>query len=63
MNAAYTVKHKTTGLFFGGFNSDHSVKWVEEGLAQHMDKAGASQQALLLTSFGISAQKKPIKIN
>jgi hypothetical protein len=63
MNSAYTVKHKETGLFFGGFNADHSVKWVGESNAQHMDKAGASQQALLLTSFGIKAQKKPIAIN
>lgn len=62
MSAAFTVKHKTTGMFFGGFNADHNVKWVDESKAQHMDKAGASQQALLLTRFGHAAQKKPVAV-
>lgn len=63
MKAAYSVKHKATGLFFGGFDADQSVKWVEEAKAKHMDKDGASQQALLLTRFGHAAQKKPVAIN
>lgn len=63
MNVAYSVKHKVTSLFFGGFNPDQSVKWVEESKAQHMDKDGATQQAILLVRFGHGAQKKPVAIN
>ncbi len=62
MNAAFGVKHKTSGLFFGGFNVDQSVKWVPEAQARHMDKLGASGQAMLLARFGENAQKKPVAL-
>lgn len=59
---AYGIKHKITGLFFGGFNADHSVKWVEQKNACHMDKSAATSQALLLRRFGIEAQQKPVAV-
>lgn len=59
---AFGVKHKETGLFFGGFNADQSVKWVSEEKAEHMDKSGATMQALLLVRFGAEAQKKPVAL-
>lgn len=62
MNSAFGVKNKTTGLFFGGFNADQSVKWGSQDKAAHMDKLGASGQAMLLARFGEDAQKKPVAL-
>lgn len=59
---AYGIKHKITGLFFGGFNSDNSVKWVALERASRMDKLAASGQAMLLARFGEGAQKQPVAL-
>ena len=58
----FGVKHKDTGLFFAGFTVTHEPTWGAECDAKHFDKDGASQQALLFTSFGIKAQKKPVAL-
>lgn len=59
---SYAVKHKETGLFFAGFNVCNEPTWGAECDARRFDKDGASQQALLFTSFGIKAQKKPVAL-
>lgn len=62
MNTRYSIKHKVSGLLFGGFNADQSVKWVNENRALTMSKVEATAQALLLSRFGSGAQKKPVQL-
>lgn len=56
----YVVKHKVTGLFFGGFNADQSVKWVDQKDAERMSKNDASLQAKLLHCFDHAVQQRPV---
>ena len=57
----FTVKHKETGLFFGGFNPDHSPIWCGIAGAKRMTQSSARGQALLFRSFDIAAQTKPVE--
>ncbi len=58
----FGVKHKVTGLFFMGFDSNNQPVWGPESFAKKYDKSGATGQALLFTSFGIKVQKQPVKL-
>lgn len=58
----FTVKHKETGLFFGGFNADHSPIWCDIAGAKCMTKSAARGQALLFRSFDIATQTKPVEV-
>jgi len=60
--AEFGIKHKVTGLFFGGFDKDNTPLWVPESSAKRMDASSAKGQALLFASFDIPAQKKPVNI-
>lgn len=57
----FTVKHKDTGLFFGGFDADQSPIWCDISDAKRMTKSSARGQALLFRSFDIAAQMKPVE--
>ena len=57
----FTVKHKETGLFFGGFDADQSPIWCGIAGAKRMTKSSARGQALLFRSFDIAAQTKPVE--
>jgi hypothetical protein len=59
---AYGIKHKTTGLFFGGFNNDNTPRWVPEVKACGMSMEGAKGQAALFARFDIPVQKKPVAL-
>lgn len=58
--ATYTVKHKITGLFFGGFDEGNNVKWVDSHLAKTMPKDHASAQAQLLKIADRNVQNRPV---
>ena len=61
----YAVMHKESGQFFAGFTENNQPIWTQiAGDAKvWKDQSGARQQALLFTSFGINAQKKPIELH
>lgn len=58
----YGIKNTETGLFFGGFSSDASVKWVEKGEAYPMDRLSAKAQAALLVCNSYAVQRKPVAL-
>lgn len=58
----YAVKHKESGKFFAGFDSNNQPVWGNEGQASRMDKDGARQQALLFRCFDVRAQIKPVAL-
>ncbi len=58
----YGIKNKENELFFGGFNADHSVKWVEKEIAYVMDHLTAKAQAALLICNGEPAQRKMVAV-
>jgi hypothetical protein len=55
----YGVVRKDNGQWFGGFNADMSVRWVDERAARHLTKLEASAQAALLIRHSIPVQRKP----
>jgi hypothetical protein len=60
--SAYAIKDKETGLFFAGFDADMAPLWSYEVEAKKYGAAAdAHGQALLFASFGIRAQKKPVR--
>ena len=65
MNAAvWTVKHRQSGLYFGGFKSGPEFQpiWVPAECAVAWDrKEIAVSQALLLRRFDNSVQIKPVR--
>lgn len=55
----YGIKHKTSGLFFGGFGADGQPLWVAERAARAYDQSAAKGQALLFRCMDVAAQVKP----
>lgn len=62
MQREYGIKHKNTGLYFGGFNADSTAKWVVEAQAVRMDECAAEAQAILLRREDAAVQKKPVTL-
>ena len=59
---AYTIQHKETGDFFGGF-VDGAARWVHYASdAWQSDRLMANAQAALLICHGIPAQRKVIAL-
>ena len=56
----YAIKHKTTGLFFGGFDDAATARWVCEGAAVRLTRRDATLQAALFASHSINVQRKPV---
>jgi hypothetical protein len=56
---SFGVVRKDNGLWFGGFNADMSVRWVDERAARQLTKLEASAQAALLIRHSIPVQHKP----
>lgn len=57
----FTIKNKTTGEFFKGFNKKDQPVWTsDKSSAWTNEKLMANCQALLLVKFG--AQKKPVAL-
>lgn len=62
MKKTYGIKHKTTGLFFGGFDTAQNPLWVQEVFAKGMDMMLARAQATLLAIHGNEVQRKPVMV-
>ena len=60
---SFGVVRKDNGRWFGGFNKDQSVRWVDETSARRLTHAEAAAQAALLIRFGDSVQRKPVKLS
>lgn len=58
----YGVKHKVTGLWFGGFDAQNNVLWVSESEATVMSKLFAQAQASLLRRNDQGVQNKPLPV-
>jgi hypothetical protein len=52
---SFGVKNRITGLWFGGFELDGTVKWVAESSARSMDELSARAQATLLDIADLEA--------
>ncbi len=62
MQSGYGIKHKKTGLYFGGFSTDCTPKWVVEAQAVQMTECVAEAQAILLRREDAGVQKKPVNL-
>lgn len=60
---AFGVIRKDNGLWFGGFNADMSVRWVDERAARQLTKLEASAQAALLIRHSFPVQRKPVVLS
>jgi len=58
----YGIKQKSTGLYFGGFDSEQNVLWVHEAFAKAMDRLFANAQATLLAIHHHDVQRKPVAV-
>lgn len=59
----YGIKHKKTGLFFGGFDQKQMPVWVTDKRAYAMTEESAKMQAMLLRIGGdLGVQIKPVKL-
>ena len=62
MEKTYGIIEKYTGLFFGGFDDNESVMWVEKPFAAHFRKDVATAQSSLLICQGYKTQRKEVFI-
>ena len=58
----FAIKHKVTGLFFGGFDAANEILWVSADQAKRMTKDEANLQASLFRCFDKHVQRTPATI-
>lgn len=59
--SGYAVKHKETGLFFGGFDANQEPLWVSKEIAKRFDDFHMARcQGIIFQANKIRAQIKPV---
>lgn len=58
----FAILNKTTGEYFGGFDSEGRTLWGSVEKAWHSTEAVARGQASLLVCHGFNAQRKPVSL-